>query len=151
VWEPNPEDAARFDELRQWVWNEVDIARTEANWSEERLGAILEVVSREAEASLERQFGEREPENEDEAHGMISSVEAWASVLSYATSCFYFEGPESFLRRGGFSPRDVTPKLQDAVRKFMPFLRRACQATGATSFSVSVGFPWGISVGLGWG
>jgi hypothetical protein len=151
VWKPNPEDVARFDELRQWVADEVDIARTEQGWDEEKLGAILEVVSREAGEQLERQFGDREPVDVEEAHGMVSAVEAWASVLSYATSCFYFEGPESLPRLGGFSPKDVTPKLQDAVRKFVPFLQRACQATSASSFSVSVGFPWGVSVGLGWG
>jgi len=151
MWEPNPEDAAQFDELRQWVAREVDIARAEAGWDEERLGAILEIISQQAEEQLDRQFGDHEPADVEEAHGMVSAVEAWASVLSYATSCFYFEGPESLFRGGGFSPKDVTPKLQDAVRKFVPFLRRACQAIGASSFSVSVGFPWGVSVGLGWG
>lgn len=151
MWEPSQQDTAQFDELRQWVAREVDIARIEHGWDEEKLGAILDEISRQADEQLNRQFGERDPVDAEEAQGMVSSVEAWASVLSYATSCFYFEGPESLLRTGGFSPKEVTPKLQEAVRKFVPFLQRACRATGASSFSVSVGFPWGISVGLGWG
>lgn len=151
MWEPNPDDVARFDEVRQWVAREVDIARTDQDWDEERLGAILEAISQQASEQLEQQFGDHEPLDAEEAHGMVSAIEAWASVLSYATSCFYVEGPESLPRLGGFSPKNVMPKLQDAVRKFVPFLRRACSATGASSFSVSIGFPWGVSVGLGWG
>jgi hypothetical protein len=150
MFEPNHDDVERFDEHRRRFAEEVDLAR-EAGWDEERLGEVLAAISEAAEAELERQFGDWEPSDPDDGHGMVSAVEAWASVMSYATTCFYAEGPESIFRGGGFDMKNVTSRLQDTVKKLVPYVEKAYHVTGASGFSISIGFPLGISVGLSWG
>jgi hypothetical protein len=131
-----------FDELRSEFVAQVEEARSAE--SEEMLADVLGRIVDRADHDLRYQSENGEPEQE-----IVASVDAWASVLSYATARFYFEGPES-MRKGGGYDKKVVSRLQDAALTFSSYLERALQATGAVSFSTSVGFPWGLSVGLDW-
>jgi len=62
-------------------------------------------------------------------------------------------GPEEVsppLRRLGGMSKSVVSRLQNLAERFGEMLGRACRALGASSFSVGVGYPFGLSVGLSW-
>jgi hypothetical protein len=143
--DPREVSARVFEETRQNVVRWVEEAR-DNDWDEDALAVALEQVAEISEADLNR-LAEHYAEDE---RVMFGAVEAWASVASYASSRFYVDGPESFLKRGGESKR-VSDSLHDLTAKWSPFLRSACAATKASSFSIAVGFPLGVSIGLTWG
>jgi hypothetical protein len=132
--------AGGFDDRREEFIARIEDARE--GWRENELADVMEQITQAAAADLESQEGDLSDEE------IIVSVEAWASLLSYASSRFYYEGPES-LFKGGYDKR-VVKRLQDAAKTLSPFLKRALHATGATSFSIGIAFPWGVSVALEW-
>ena len=94
-----------------------------------------------------------EAENQRAAEEILVSVEAWASLASYACTKFYFEGPSEVgtpLRRLGGWSKGVVSQLTALAQRFGQMLSRAMHAIGATSYSVGVSFPFGVSVGLSW-
>jgi hypothetical protein len=127
-----------FDGYRDRFVEEIEGARE--SQSEEQLAAVLDRISNAAYEDLARR---------STAEDNLIGVDAWASVHSYAVARFYFEGPESLLRKGGYSER-VAAELQKAVNTYGSHLRSAVAATGASAFSISVGFPFGVSVALEW-
>ncbi len=112
---------------------------------EDALARVLDRIAEQARVELDRVN-----EQTDDAIELAGAAQAWASAASYATTRFYFEGPESILKFGGFG-KDVASQLQRVAGELVPTLKRALEATGASSFSISVGFPFGVSVGLSWG
>jgi hypothetical protein len=96
---------------------------------------------------------EKEAHDQRAAEEILVSVEAWASLASYACTKFYFEGPNEVgtpLRRLGGWSKGVVSQLTQLAQRFGQILSRAMQALGATSYSVGVSFPFGFSVGLSW-
>lgn len=84
---------------------------------------------------------------------MLASVEAWASVASHATAEVY-AGPlrevgAMHSRLAGWA-RSVAAKLTELAHLLADYLSKAMQALSPESFSISVSFPWGVSVGLSW-
>jgi hypothetical protein len=87
------------------------------------------------------------------AEEILVSVEAWASLASYACTKFYFEGPNEVgtpLRRLGGWSKGVVSQLTQLAQRLGQMLSQAMHALGATSYSVGVSFPFGLSVGLSW-
>lgn len=136
------QDGEDFESVRNRVVEEVEEARSDQD--EGRLSEVLSGISGAVSADLERHLAEG-----DSADEVVAAIDAWASVHSYAISRFYFEGPQSLLRRGGFDKR-VTQQLQRAADTFESWLTRAVEALRASGFSISVGYPWGISIALEW-
>lgn len=132
-----------FDQLRSEFVAPIEEARSAE--SEEMLADVLGRIVDVANGDLRRQ----QSESGESEHELAGGVTAWASVVSYATTRFYFEGPESILKRGGYS-KSVVSRLEEAALTFRSFLEAALRSTGAVSFSISIGFPWGVSVGLDW-
>lgn len=91
--------------------------------------------------------------SETDAREALIAVEAWASLASYACARYYVDGPTEVGTRwrslGGMS-QGVVSRLQDLAERFGEVLREACRLLGAASFSVSIGFPLGVSIGLSW-
>jgi hypothetical protein len=85
---------------------------------------------------------------EDDPYRELAAIEEWASLASYAVSRFY--GPQSPLRKdiAGWS-RNAVERLRKIAEKLRPRLARVAELLGAVSFSISVGFPWGVSIGVG--
>lgn len=131
-----------FEALRPLFVELVEGARDTRD--EEAFAGVLDRIADEARDDLERVAGLT-----DDGDELIAAAEGWASVASYATTRFYFEGPESIFKRGGYS-KDVASRLHRVVKELAPTLRRALHATGASAFSIAVGFPFGVSVGLTW-
>jgi hypothetical protein len=80
---------------------------------------------------------------------LISAMMSWASLASYAVGRFY--GPASPWPRNvaGWGTRAVA-RLQGITSALLLPLRQAANAVGASTYTISVGFPWGISIGLEW-
>ena len=85
---------------------------------------------------------------DDDPYQELAAIEEWASLASYAVSRFY--GPQSPLRRdiAGWSEQAVE-RLRKIAETLRPRLVRVARLLNAVSFSISVGFPWGVSIGVG--
>jgi hypothetical protein len=79
----------------------------------------------------------------------LAAVESWASLASYAVAHFY--APTSPWPRdvAGWG-KEAVEQLRSIAEKLRTALADAARFLGANSFSIGVGFPWGISVGLSW-
>jgi hypothetical protein len=92
--------------------------------------------------------------NPERAERMLASVEAWASIASHLTIEAYV-GPLREVgavrqRVVGWS-RSVVARLTDLADLLAGYLQKAMHKLKASSFTISVGFPVGVSVGLSWG
>jgi hypothetical protein len=84
----------------------------------------------------------------EEAADVMAAIDAWASLASYVVWRFY--SPRS--------PRDdeagLSEKTARRLRNLSMAFRRTLDAIkidiGATGFTVSVGIPWGVSIGVTW-
>jgi hypothetical protein len=85
---------------------------------------------------------------DDDPFQELAAIEAWTSLASYAVCRFY--GPQSPFRRdiAGWS-EEAVEKLRKLAGQLRPRLARVAALLGAVSFSISIGFPWGVSVGVG--
>jgi hypothetical protein len=110
----------------------------------ENEGDVVEVLH----AVLERLGYQDGEAPEDDPFGELAAIEEWASLASYAVSRFY--GLQSPLRTdiAGWS-RKAVERLREIAEKLRPRLARVAELLGAVSFSISVGFPWGVSIGVG--
>jgi hypothetical protein len=125
--------------------------RMEAVKEEEDLEELLAGLTGAARDELARW---QEPiQSADEAEEALVAVEAWASLASYACARFYVDGPAEvgtrWRRLGGMS-KGVVSRLQKLAEEFAAVLREACRLLAAASFSISIGFPLGVSIGLSW-
>jgi hypothetical protein len=107
-----------------------------------------------------------EPLTEQEAEDLLADVEAWAGLASYVIVDFYtgFEFDDNavgadFFRKLTRSPFKLAPgwdksivkRLQEIVNVLRRAMELVCKTLRAASFSIGVGFPWGVSVSLAWG
>jgi hypothetical protein len=78
---------------------------------------------------------------------ILAAIDAWMSLASYAIGRTY--APQSPFRGGvaGWT-LDVGRRIEDLARSVRGALSSAAMGLGAESWSVSSGFPFGISVGL---
>ncbi len=87
------------------------------------------------------------PSRGGRASTQLSALEAWTSLASYVVGRFY--GPSSPMRRdiAGWGEK-AAKELRRIADVLEPVLRWIAERLKAASFSIAVGFPWGISVGL---
>lgn len=156
---------AQFDALRAELYG------VPAEFVEEAQleSLLLDVIGR-AREDLREEFGSKrvtrpswstrlgldrpESVDRDTAERMLASVEAWASIVSHLTNEAY-TGPLREIgalkqRLVGWS-RGIAARLTELAELLAGYLQEAMQALHASSFSISVGFPLGVSVGLSWG
>ena len=115
---------------------------------EEALAQLLDGIRERAGSHLAT-LVDANLDDEQVERQVVVAAEAWASAASYAISRFYLDGPESLLKKGGFS-EGVTDRLHELVGTLSKPLRTAVRSTGASQFSIATGFPLGVSVGLAW-
>jgi hypothetical protein len=136
--------------------------RSEA-WATDVVAGLLDLIGRDLERAIQtdqvrrvqqaataQRAGEQVLEP-DLAAGdeVVATVQEWASVVSYVLGAVY--GPASPMPRQlvGWA-KTVTARLQRITKLLLTPLSAAAQVTGASSWSIGVGFPWGVSVGLTW-
>jgi hypothetical protein len=123
---------------------------------EAELEELLHGIERDAREELAAAAAAPEPGPEgDRAWQVLGAVDAWASLASDATQRFYGRRdalPEvgtPFDKLAGYSPRVAT-----RLRRFGDALHRAlgvaAQTLGATSYSLAVTFPGGMSASVSW-
>jgi hypothetical protein len=124
---------------------------------EERLVADVAESSRLNE--LRAVIGAREaaadhrpgPHADLEATGwdLLAAVQAWAGLASAVVAQVYAPAspwPRSIAGWG----KKATAAIQKVTKLLLGPLQVAAKAVGAGSWSISVGFPWGVSIGVGW-
>jgi hypothetical protein len=123
------------DDFRVELAHQLDMVQTE-----EQLDNVL--------AEIEDALAVDAEQITESADDVVAVME-WASVSSYAMARFY--GPASPLRKdlAGYGKKAVK-RLTSICDQLRGPLQAALRTTGASSFSISVGFPWGISVSLTW-
>lgn len=80
---------------------------------------------------------------------LLAAIESWAGLASAAIARFFAPASPWPRSVAGWGRRAVG-RLRRIANALVPPLLQAYGAIGATSFSISVGFPWGISIGLSW-
>lgn len=78
---------------------------------------------------------------------VLAAVEAWAGLISFAVGSFY--GPQSRMTVPGWA-QNIPQKLRELTGWLLKPLEIAAKALGASSWTISVNFPFGVSVGLAW-
>jgi hypothetical protein len=117
-----------------------DIARELT--SEAALEGLLGEIDQAVQADVERGPGESADDD-------LAAIESWTSVASYAAARFYAPASPWPRDLAGWGNKAVG-QLRKIANTLSEILRGVAQALKAASFSIAVGFPWGISVGLSW-
>jgi hypothetical protein len=142
---------AATEDLYESTRREVEHFLAENPASEEALEEVLDLISSHASDDL-GPLARQEP-GEDQAWEMLAAVDAWASLASYAFQRIYTEESMAvgtpFIQFPG-TKKSVMQRLQSVSSKLRPALEKACRGLGALSYSISVGFPAGVSVGISW-
>lgn len=138
-------------ELRRWVLEQfaspggaprADVYSVDEQ-SEARLHRVLDRLAGEL-SEVRDQNQEQTPDE------LLSMVEAWAGLASYATVRTY--GPESpWPSRGWAGWSDsITKRLRDLCHSLEHHLSEAAHGVGADGWSIGLAFPWGVTVSLSW-
>ena len=136
------------DELRVEIANALDRLTEEVAagdgkaYGEDQLDEILGMIEVEVEVALESGPEENE-------HSELAAVDAWAGLASYAVARFYAPTSPWPWHKAGWSKK-APERLRRIANRLRPPLEKAAHALGAASWSVSVGFPWGISIAVSW-
>jgi hypothetical protein len=109
---------------------------------EDQLDEILSRIQREVEVAAESS-----PQNDE--HSEMAAVDAWAGLASYAVARFYAPASPWPWKMAGWK-KNAPERLRRIADSLRPALERAARALGAVSWSVSVGFPWGVSISVTW-
>lgn len=111
--------------------------------SEDSLEHVLGLIEDELAADVEEGYEEERPED------VLDAVIQWAGLVSHALARFYAPASPWPRNVAGWSQRAVA-RLRRVAGWLRSALQAAAQALGATSWSISIAFPWGISVGVSW-
>lgn len=97
---------------------------------------------------LEKELDTNPPEDDD-AEELAAACVAWASVASYALASAYAPASPFPRNLAGFGQRALK-----RILKLVKVLRRplsvAQKGLGASSYSIGISFPWGISISFQW-
>ncbi|HEY2477223.1 MAG TPA: hypothetical protein VGI17_00670 [Solirubrobacterales bacterium] len=124
------------EELREHVALTLDEV-TDEEQLEEILGTI------EEELSSDLGGGPRDEQEE------MAAIDAWAGLASYAVGRFYAPASPWPFRKGGWDKR-APERLRRIADQLRGPLERVARALGAVTWSISVGFPWGVSISVSW-
>lgn len=102
------------------------------------------------EAEMDGALGD-EPSREDmtveQAEEQLSAVDSWAGLISHAVGRVYAPASPWPRRTAGWAQK-VVRRLRRMANKLKATLAPVAKALGAVHFSISVSFPWGISIGV---
>jgi hypothetical protein len=136
------------DEIRRGMLGSIaSVADAPDEEAELRLEATLNDIG----GLLERDVATADSDALDDESAMdqLAAIDAWAGLISSAVARVY--APASPWRRGvaGWAKR-VAARLRWLTNLLLVPLKAVAAALGASSYSIGVSFPWGVSVGLNW-
>jgi hypothetical protein len=110
-----------------------------------RLAELIALINEQLQLEVER----NPPNDGDDVKVLVATCDAWASLVSHALAQAH--APLSPFPRNlaGWGQRAIQRVQQFAGTLQIP-LSAAQQGLRASSYSISVGFPWGISIGFTW-
>ncbi|MDN5762433.1 MAG: hypothetical protein L0H41_08975 [Microlunatus sp.] len=113
---------------------------------EQELDEVLGQLEDEMSQSID--IGARvETLTEEEAEDQLAAVDAWAGLISSVIGRAYAPASPWPRRSAGWDKR-IVKRLRRMATKLRAALAPVSSALGAVHFSISVGFPWGIAIGL---
>lgn len=83
------------------------------------------------------------------ADALAAACDAWASLASHALAQVHAPMSPFPRNRAGWG-QGAIQQVQQFARILRAPLSTAQQGLGASSYSISVGFPWGVSIGFTW-
>ncbi|TAL96991.1 MAG: hypothetical protein EPN69_03700 [Rhodanobacter sp.] len=134
-----------------------EIRKQTAEWAH----SLRDLTDEEAESGLDGLLGmlyeqlqselrEGPPEQQErDIEEMVSSCHAWASLVSHAVAEVYAPNSPFPRKVAGWGNKAIV-RLSQITATLRKPLGVAQQSLGAGSYSISVGFPWGISIGFSW-
>jgi hypothetical protein len=143
------------DNLRAAVggleWTRRADARADRGDAEDSLAALLTRIERELTADVEGDLRVTTSDVDagDDSWDLLAAVEAWAGVSSAAVSQVYAPASPWPRRVGGWGKKAIAA-LQRIIKILLTPLQVAAKGVGASSWSIGVSFPWGLSVSLSW-
>lgn len=134
------------NELRASVFTQSAAIREEiGEVADAGLADLIEFINDQ----LQQEVEQNPPHDGDDPQTLAATCDAWASLVSHALA-------EVHAPMSPF-PRNLAGWGQQAVQQVQRFanilgapLSIAQQGLRASSYSISVGFPWGISIGFTW-
>lgn len=128
------------DDLRQRIGEQIRQLESEG-----QLTHVLDTINEELRMDL------AEPPEKSSPEAVLDAVDGWAGLASSAVTALY--APASPLPLpGGLAGwgKGAVNKLNQVAGTLVSPLKYAAKGLGAASWTISVGFPWGVSVGLTW-
>ena len=116
--------------------------------SEDQLEDLLGEIEKSAERDVSGE-GDVSEYNAEQATDLLAAVQSWSTVISDTMA--RFSAPSSPWRQGlaGWG-KSLLRRLQRIVRILLTPLRLAAKTLQASSYSIGLNFPWGVSVSLTW-
>ena len=112
---------------------------------EAHLDDLLERVESEMASAIDA--GRYVGLSPEEAEDQLAVVDAWAGLISAAVGRVYAPASPWPRHSAGWGKK-IVRRLRRMALRLQAVLKPVSQALGAIGFSISVGFPWGISIGL---
>lgn len=110
---------------------------------EDQLDSVLIQIYRDVSREVETSNLLRANEiGEEDAYALLTAIDQWASVASYAVAWVYAPQSPSPKRLAGWAARiaDYLRRIADVLRNA---LATAARCLRAASWSIGVSFPWG--------
>ena len=137
------------DQLREEVAQKTEdsiLTNLSDQAQEERLESLLDDIDSRMNQST-TVIDELTQLTEDQAEEQLATIDAWASLISYAVARVYAPASPWPRRRAGWA-QSMVRKLQKIVKRLQSLLAPVAKALHAIHFSIAIGFPWGVSVGM---
>ena len=138
-----PSDAIRVGFLNS-IASVADAPDPEA---ERRLDATLNDIGALLEGDLEH--GGWESLDAESAMDQLAAIDAWAALISSAVARVYAPASPWHRKVAGWA-KSVAARLRWLTNLLLTPLKAVASALGASSYSIGISFPWGVSVGLNW-
>lgn len=118
---------------------------------DERAEQSLRAALSDIEGDLSRDVARADLElhDEDAAMDQLAAIDAWTALISSAVARIYAPASPWHRQVAGWAKR-ISAQLRWLTNLLLAPLRAAAGALGAVSYSISISFPWGVSVGLDW-
>jgi hypothetical protein len=137
------------DELREEVAQATEgaiLSDLSDQAQEDRLEGLLEYIGARMNDSATG-IDQLTELTEEQAEEQLAAIDAWASLISYAVARVYAPASPWPRRRAGW-PERIVRRLQQVVKDLRSLLAPVARALRAVHFSIAVGFPWGVSIGM---